>query len=47
MIFGTADFSGDFVPTGDPTADEGLTSGTYMRQQWAGVRRVAAVLAGR
>lgn len=44
MIFGTADFSRDYAPTGDPEADEALASGNYTAQQWAGFRRLAAAL---
>lgn len=42
MLFGTADFSRAFVPTGDPSAGEALASGTYIAQQSAGLRRLAA-----
>lgn len=42
MIFGTADFSRDFVPTGDPEASEALASGGYLAQQSAGLRALAA-----
>jgi len=37
MLFGTADFSRDFVPTGVPGAREALASGSYASQQWAGL----------
>ena len=47
MLFGTADFSRDYVPTGDPSGDEALATGTWFRQQWAGFRRFAGVMAGR
>jgi len=40
MIFGTADFSADYVQTGDPTAEEALATGSYLAQQWAGIRRM-------
>jgi hypothetical protein len=40
MMFGTADFSADYVTTGDPTAEEKMATGTYLEQQWAGVRRL-------
>lgn len=40
MLFGTADFSRTFVQTGDPTAEEALATGGYLRQQWAGARRM-------
>ena len=29
MLFGTADFSPDYVATGDPTAEEALATGSY------------------
>src|SRR6202000_1461007 len=38
MLFGTADFSRDYVKTGDPTGEEMLASGSYLQQQWAGLR---------
>ena len=41
MLFGTADFSRDYVRTGDPSGDEALATGTYVRQQLAGLRRFA------
>ncbi len=47
MLFGTADFSRDYVPTGDPSGDEALATGTWFGQQWAGFRRFAGVVAGR
>ncbi len=40
MLFGTADFSRDYVPTGDPSGDEALASGSYLAQQMAGLRRL-------
>ncbi len=39
MLFGTADFSRDFVRTGDPTGEEALATGTWWAQQRAGLRR--------
>ncbi len=47
MIFGTADFSSRYAPTGDPTAEEAMASGSYPAQQWAGVRRLGRTLLGR
>jgi sterol desaturase/sphingolipid hydroxylase (fatty acid hydroxylase superfamily) len=47
MLFGTADFARDYAPTGDPSGEEALASGTYLRQQWAGARRFAAAVAKR
>ena len=44
MLFGTADFGRDYAPTGDPGADDALTHGSYVRQQWAGIRRLAHVV---
>jgi sterol desaturase/sphingolipid hydroxylase (fatty acid hydroxylase superfamily) len=40
MLFRTADFSRDYVRTGDPTAEPALVSGGYFQQQWAGLRRM-------
>lgn len=40
MMFRTADFSAEFVTTGDPTAEEKMATGTYIEQQWAGIRRL-------
>ena len=40
MLFGTADFSREFVATGDPTAGEVMATGGYLAQQWAGVKRL-------
>ena len=36
MLFGTADFSRDYAPTGDPRAPEALATGGYFAQQWTG-----------
>jgi sterol desaturase/sphingolipid hydroxylase (fatty acid hydroxylase superfamily) len=47
MLFRTADFSREYVATGDPTAEEALATGTYAAQQWAGLRRMLRTLAGR
>jgi sterol desaturase/sphingolipid hydroxylase (fatty acid hydroxylase superfamily) len=44
MMFGTADFSADFVPTGDPSGEEALATGSYFAQQCAGVRRMVRML---
>src|SRR6185437_8670742 len=40
MLFGTAEFGRDYAATGDPTGDEVLASGSYLAQQWAGLRRL-------
>ena len=42
IIFGTGDFHRDRFPgTGDPEAGEALERGGWLRQQWAGLRRLA------
>jgi sterol desaturase/sphingolipid hydroxylase (fatty acid hydroxylase superfamily) len=47
-IFGTADFRrGQFPPTGVPGIEPAMESGGWLRQQWAGFRRLATTLAGR
>ena len=38
MMFGTADFSAVYLPTGDARAPEALATGSYLAQQWAGAR---------
>jgi sterol desaturase/sphingolipid hydroxylase (fatty acid hydroxylase superfamily) len=40
MLFGTADFSRNYVRTGDPSGDEVLATGSYAAQQLAGLRRL-------
>jgi sterol desaturase/sphingolipid hydroxylase (fatty acid hydroxylase superfamily) len=47
MLFGTADFTRDYVRTGDPSAEEALATGTYWQQQAAGLRRFARTFARR
>jgi sterol desaturase/sphingolipid hydroxylase (fatty acid hydroxylase superfamily) len=47
MLFGTADFSRDYVPTGDPSGAEALATGGYLAQQWEGLRRLAASIGAR
>ena len=42
IIFGTADFSRDYVETGDPTASEAMVSGSWLAQQAAGFKRLVA-----
>ncbi|MGH7117566.1 MAG: sterol desaturase family protein [Acetobacteraceae bacterium] len=42
MLFGTADFSPEFLPTGDDEAPEALATGGYVAQQWAGVKSLIA-----
>ena len=39
MLMGTADFTRDYVPTGDPSGEEALATGSYWQQQSAGLRR--------
>src|SRR5580692_6525098 len=39
MLFGTADFARDYVPTGDPSGEEALATGSWWQQQMAGLRR--------
>ncbi|MHB1304261.1 MAG: sterol desaturase family protein [Acidiphilium sp.] len=36
MLLGTADFTSDFSPTGDPEAPEAMATGGYLAQQWSG-----------
>jgi sterol desaturase/sphingolipid hydroxylase (fatty acid hydroxylase superfamily) len=45
MMFGTADFSADYVQTGDPTAEEAMATGSYAAQQMAGLRRMWSAIA--
>ena len=40
MLFRTADFSAHYVQTGDPTAEEAMATGSWLEQQWAGLRRM-------
>jgi sterol desaturase/sphingolipid hydroxylase (fatty acid hydroxylase superfamily) len=44
MMFGTADFTRDYVPTGDPSGEEALATGTWTQQQMAGLRRFSRAL---
>ena len=44
MLFGTADFTRDYVRTGDPSGEEALATGTWRQQQMAGLRRFARTL---
>jgi sterol desaturase/sphingolipid hydroxylase (fatty acid hydroxylase superfamily) len=41
MLFGTADFARDYAPTGDPSAEEAMATGSWWQQQAAGLRRLA------
>lgn len=45
MLLGTADFSADYVKTGDPTAEEAMATGSYFAQQMAGVKRLFRTVA--
>ena len=47
MLFGTADLSRAYVRTGVPDADPGLTSASYLRQQWAGLRGLGEAVSRR
>jgi sterol desaturase/sphingolipid hydroxylase (fatty acid hydroxylase superfamily) len=40
MLFRTADFHDRYAPTGDPTAEEAMATGSWFAQQWAGFRRL-------
>ncbi len=40
IVFRTADFSRDYVQTGDPSGEEALATGTWLEQQRAGLRRM-------
>jgi len=44
MLFGTADFSPVYLPTGDARAPEAMATGSYLAQQWSGLRHLAAAL---
>ncbi|OYY05992.1 MAG: fatty acid hydroxylase [Acidocella sp. 35-58-6] len=44
MMFGTADFSDLYLPTGDARAPGALATGGYLAQQWTGVRMFLAAL---
>jgi len=46
VAFGTADFSRDYVPTGDPTGEEALATGSWLAQQRSGLRRFWRALFG-
>jgi sterol desaturase/sphingolipid hydroxylase (fatty acid hydroxylase superfamily) len=46
MLFRTADFSREYVRTGDPSAEEALATGSYTVQQWVGLRRLVRTVAG-
>jgi sterol desaturase/sphingolipid hydroxylase (fatty acid hydroxylase superfamily) len=47
MLFGTADFSDGYLPTGDAKAPEALATGGYLAQQWAGAKLFAGAFAGK
>jgi sterol desaturase/sphingolipid hydroxylase (fatty acid hydroxylase superfamily) len=44
MLFGTADFSREYVRTGDPSAPRALVTGSYAEQQWAGFTRMLRMI---
>jgi sterol desaturase/sphingolipid hydroxylase (fatty acid hydroxylase superfamily) len=44
MLSGTAEFSGEYMPTGDAKAPEALATGGYFAQQWAGLKLFSAAL---
>jgi sterol desaturase/sphingolipid hydroxylase (fatty acid hydroxylase superfamily) len=44
MLFGTADFTREYVRTGDPSGEEALATGTWAQQQTAGLRRLGRSL---
>jgi sterol desaturase/sphingolipid hydroxylase (fatty acid hydroxylase superfamily) len=44
MLFGTAEISDKYYPTGDARAPELLATGSYVAQQWAGLKMFAASL---
>jgi sterol desaturase/sphingolipid hydroxylase (fatty acid hydroxylase superfamily) len=44
MLFRTADFTRDYVPTGDPSGEEALATGSWAQQQMAGLRRFGRAL---
>jgi sterol desaturase/sphingolipid hydroxylase (fatty acid hydroxylase superfamily) len=46
MLFQTADFSRDYVRTGDPSGEEALATGTWWQQQLAGMRRLGRSFVG-
>jgi len=45
MLFRTADFSREYVATGDPSGDEALATGSWFAQQRSGLRRLWRTLA--
>ncbi len=47
MLFRTADFSRSYVQTGDPSGEEALATGSYLQQQWAGLRRFGRAITRR
>lgn len=44
MMFRTADFSPVYLPTGDARAPEAMATGSYLAQQWSGLRHFLAAL---
>ncbi len=44
MIFRTADFSALYLPTGDARAPEAMATGSYLAQQWSGLKHFRSAL---
>jgi len=44
MLFRTADFSPVYLPTGDARAPEAMATGSYLAQQWSGLKHFSAAL---
>jgi sterol desaturase/sphingolipid hydroxylase (fatty acid hydroxylase superfamily) len=44
MLFRTADFSAVYLPTGDARAPEAMATGSYLAQQWSGLKHFSAAL---
>ena len=40
MLFGSADYDRAYAPTGDPSAEEAMATGSWLQQQAAGFRRL-------
>lgn len=44
MLFRTADFSPVYLPTGDARAPEAMATGSYLAQQWSGLKHFCSAL---
>jgi sterol desaturase/sphingolipid hydroxylase (fatty acid hydroxylase superfamily) len=44
MLYGTADFSREYIRTGDPGADEAMHTGGWVAQQWSGIKRMVRMM---